>query len=188
MSTGPKYYSTVAPEGYYEGLAERVRANLLPALDPFLSKSRRALELASGNGSHAKLYTETYPELELQPTEADEYLCGECNLTNDGNAGVAKAIVLDVMEDGYWHELEQAASASKYDLVLANNCFHMIPCAWTQAQNNPKSSLAYEPNASSSRRRANLQAPALAHCTKCTYCRVWTIQVSARSAPGRELL
>ncbi|KAK4057086.1 hypothetical protein OIO90_001986 [Microbotryomycetes sp. JL221] len=133
--SGPKYPSTVAPQGYYDGLAERIRQNLLPGLQPFLSEAHNVLELGSGTGVHAALYVQDNSNLNsLQPTEADEYLVGQCRQNAQSSSEQATGptirdpVVLDVLDEQNWVALkDKTTHTDRYDLVLINNCLHMIP-------------------------------------------------------------
>ncbi|KAK4052380.1 hypothetical protein OIV83_002182 [Microbotryomycetes sp. JL201] len=141
MSQGPKYPSTVAPEGYYDGLIDRVRSNLMPTLQPYLERATHVLELGSGTGIHAGVYAEAFDNIQsLQPTEADAFLVGQCRdnagpvnerLTVKSSQPTTKLLhaqVLDVLEDPDWRNLaKHLPSRSKWDTVLINNCLHMIP-------------------------------------------------------------
>ncbi|KAK4336323.1 hypothetical protein RTBOTA2_005100 [Rhodotorula toruloides] len=141
---GPRFPSTLAPDAYYEGLLDRLQTALLPTLDPFfsslssLSSSSSShplvLELASGNGTHATLFTRSYPSLSIQPTECDSFGVKRINETvaRDGAERVRRAIRVDVMSDGDWEGLgrrlrEEEGEGKRYDLVFGSNFLHMVP-------------------------------------------------------------
>ncbi|KAM0790698.1 hypothetical protein ACM66B_004556 [Microbotryomycetes sp. NB124-2] len=142
MSQGPKYASTVAPPGYYDGLVDRIRTNLIPALKPYLEQATHVLELGSGTGVHAGVYVQDFDNIKsLQPTEADDILVNECrNTAKQTNECLVTetsiqrprlldARVLDVLQDEDWQDLARnlPSDGSQWDTVLINNCLHMIP-------------------------------------------------------------
>lgn len=87
------------------------------------------LELASGTGVHAKLYSEQFPVLTFQPTEADAYMVAQCNDGTSETDKVSWCRKLDVLEEEDWKGIEDIAEKEgKFDLVLMSNALHMIPC------------------------------------------------------------
>ncbi|GAA5942833.1 hypothetical protein JCM10213_002965 [Rhodosporidiobolus nylandii] len=144
-SLQPKHPSTLAPVAYYDGLVDRLTTALLPVLEPYFTEptTHRVLELASGNGTHAALYAQTWPAVVLQPTECDEYGCAEVDRTAREKSvqkaagekgGVRKAVLLDVLEDDGWRAVEEAlekeessGAKGRYDLVVGSNFLHMVP-------------------------------------------------------------
>ncbi|BGP34171.1 hypothetical protein JCM10296v2_005986 [Rhodotorula toruloides] len=135
---GPRFPSTLAPDAYYDGLVDRVQTALLPTLDRFFSSlpssSPLVLELASGNGTHATLFTRTYPSLSIQPTECDSFGVKRINETvsRERAERVRGAVRLDVMSDGDWEGLgrrlgEEEGEGKRYDLVFGSNFLHMVP-------------------------------------------------------------
>ncbi|GAA5859547.1 hypothetical protein JCM8547_006871 [Rhodosporidiobolus lusitaniae] len=163
-----KYPSTLSSlaGNYYNGLTDRLKTNLLPVLEPYVlaasssssSSSPLILELASGNGTHAALYAKTWPGVTVQPTECDAVMCGEVDATvkregveeKEGEGGVRKAVVLDVVEEEGWEEVRRALRSRRkgkgkgkgkgkegeeeegeekeaFDLVLGSNFLHMVP-------------------------------------------------------------
>ncbi|BGO93731.1 hypothetical protein NBRC10512_006612 [Rhodotorula toruloides] len=135
----PRFPSTLAPDAYYEGLVDRLRTALLPTLDPFFSSlysssSPLVLELASGNGTHAALFTRTYPSLSIQPTECDSFGVKRIDQTvaREGAERVRAAVKVDVMSEGDWEGLgrklrEEEGEGKRYDLVFGSNFLHMVP-------------------------------------------------------------
>ncbi|TNY22904.1 hypothetical protein DMC30DRAFT_414644 [Rhodotorula diobovata] len=137
---GPRFPSTLAPPQYYEGLAERFSASVLPTLSPFFAAlprpGARALELASGNGTHVALYAQTHPGIEWQPSECDDFGCRAVDETvrREGIENVVQeAVRVDVIEGEGWEALRRRLDGESddvkeaFDLVLGNNFIHMIP-------------------------------------------------------------
>ncbi|BGP42055.1 hypothetical protein JCM10450v2_006141 [Rhodotorula kratochvilovae] len=134
----PRFPSTLAPPAYYDGLVERFSHAVLPPLAPYffaLPRGSRALELASGTGIHACLYARTFPQIEWQPTECDEYGCRKIDETvrEEGTEGVRDAVEVDVMQPQGWQALRErldergVEGENAYDMVLAGNVIHMLP-------------------------------------------------------------
>lgn len=80
------------------------------------------LELASGDGTHILAYAKAFPNVRFQPSECDAFGAGQLDEALSGAAGIAKAGVLDVLDEVAWGKLD-----GPFDLVLAANCFHMMP-------------------------------------------------------------
>lgn len=136
---GVKYPDTLAPQGYYEGLVDRISLNLVPVLKPYLTQTQHAdvLEISSGNGTHIAVYAKAFEGhvASWTPTEADQSMRRECDSTLNRllqgtphvRARVQPTRVLDVMDNQAWSSLQSARK--QWDIVLAHNCIHMIPCS-----------------------------------------------------------
>lgn len=140
-----KYADTLAPKGYYSGLTDRISTNLVPPIQPYLTlkEGSHVLELASGNGTHIAVYAKEVGSsvASWTPTEADAFMRRECedNLdqllqdTPQIRRRVQPTRVLDVTDVQAWHSLrsgpEGSEAVGQWDVVLAHNCIHMIPCA-----------------------------------------------------------
>lgn len=104
------------------------------------------LELASGNGTHLAVYA-THPTCShvetWSPTEADNVMAKECDdnlscmLGSQDNERVRNKVtqtqVLDATEEHSWQQLKLPRGANDnesgtWDVVIACNCLHMIPC------------------------------------------------------------
>lgn len=136
----PKYASSLSSalghDAYYATLPARIHSALLPALAPYFSlpTTSRVLELSSGNGTHAAVYSEAFPGLDITPTEADSFGVGEirqtverANVGKRASGGVREGVVLDFGEDVGWQELEKRVEIEeKFDLVVGSNFLHMV--------------------------------------------------------------
>ncbi|TKA53703.1 hypothetical protein B0A53_03745 [Rhodotorula sp. CCFEE 5036] len=148
---GPRFPSTLAPPAYYNGLEDRLRQTLLPVLAPYFTDAQsaplRILEIASGTGSHAILFAQTYGDhiKLIQPTECDEYgreridktvaAAAAARAKQDGqdrpliaDDKIKGAKRLDVMNSQDWEAVGTSGEPhGGYNLVFGSNFLHMIP-------------------------------------------------------------
>lgn len=137
----PKYPSALSSalgyEAYYGALPDRIQVALLPALSPYFARARRVLELCSGNGTHAVVYSKVFPSLDVTPTEADQFGVREIGATveaaakqfHPGSGGVREGVVLDFAEESGWKVLEQNVGADgQFELVVGSNFLQSV--AW----------------------------------------------------------
>lgn len=136
VQLGPPY-ALLSPPSFLEltssslsGISSRNVAFLLPVLAPFFSlpTTHRVLELASGEGVHVAAYAKAFPQLEFQPTEADAFGVQVIDTTveESGVRNVAKAQVLDVLEEDDWKALD-VESKGGFDMAVGANFLHMVP-------------------------------------------------------------
>lgn len=77
---------------------------------------------------HVAAYAKAFPDLELQPTEADEFgvLEIEATVKESGVENVAPARVLDIFEKEDWSALD-VETKGRFDVVVGANFLHMVP-------------------------------------------------------------
>jgi len=77
--------------------AERNKEPILQVIAPVLSQTRRVLEIGSGTGTHALLFSARMPHLKWQPTDTAEYLAAlRERLQRDGGTNLLPVVELDV--------------------------------------------------------------------------------------------
>ncbi|PWN53673.1 hypothetical protein IE53DRAFT_125566 [Violaceomyces palustris] len=139
------------------GSAERNSGPIAEAITPYLSqlassRSSRAgarkplvLEIASGFGQQISKIAERNPEVELQPTEADDYLAEKIDEQCSSLKNVRPAKLLEATSQGYWSAAIQDAafaidkassdpsSKDVFDAILICNLTHVSPFDVTEA-------------------------------------------------------
>ncbi|KAL8278518.1 hypothetical protein RQP46_009010 [Phenoliferia psychrophenolica] len=121
-----RYPSTCSPPG----AASHNISVIIPALTPLLTAptTTRVFEIASGDGTHAAAYAKAFPDVLFHPSECDEFGQEQLYASLKGVENVAEPMVLDVMDQDEWYELEDGVGGGgQFDVVLASNCLHMMP-------------------------------------------------------------
>jgi hypothetical protein len=107
----------------YAPAAERNLRPITQVLEPWLPKSGRVLEIASGSGQHIVHWAETFPHLEWVPSDADEAALRSilAYRADAGHPNLAEPINLNV------HEANWPIRAA--DMVICLNMIHIAN--WT---------------------------------------------------------
>ena len=105
--------------------AERNKEPILQVIAPVLSQTRRVLEIGSGTGTHALLFSSRMPHLTWQPTDTGEYLpVLRERLKRDGGANLLPVIELDVRNHPWQVE--------SVDAIYSANTLHIM--SWSCVQ------------------------------------------------------
>jgi cyclopropane fatty-acyl-phospholipid synthase-like methyltransferase len=105
--------------------AERNKEPILQIIAPVLSQTRRVLEIGSGTGTHALLFSARLPHLTWQPTDTGEYLpVLRERLKREGGANLLPAIELDVRNHPW--PVEQV------DAIYSANTLHIM--SWSSVR------------------------------------------------------
>src|SRR5260221_10071965 len=101
--------------------ADRNRQPILAVLQEILAPDARVLEIASGTGQHAALFTERMPSWIWQPTDASSGALEsiEAYRAESTSPGFLAPLRLDT-RDSEW-------PAGPYDAVLSANLIHIAP-------------------------------------------------------------
>ena len=110
----------------YAPAAARNRDAILATLGPYLPKTGRVLEIASGSGEHTMHIAAAHPGLAFQPSDPDPDARASINAWTRhlGLANVAPAIALDMIQG--------VDPSLRADVVICINMIHIAP--WSAAQ------------------------------------------------------
>lgn len=99
--------------------AERNKQPILQIIAPVLSQTRRVLEIGSGTGTHALLFSSRLPHLLWQPTDTGEYFSAlRERLGREGGTNLLPAVELDVRNHPW--PVQQA------DAIYSANTLHIM--------------------------------------------------------------
>ena len=99
--------------------AERNKEPILAVLAPVLSQTQRVLEIGSGTGTHALLFTARLPQLSWQPSDIGEYLPAlRERLRREGGANLLPVVELDVRRHPW--------PVGEVDAVYSANTLHIM--------------------------------------------------------------
>ena len=106
---------------------ERNRDPILHAFKTFFPTTGKALELASGSGSHVSYFASHFPGLWFQPSDRDVrvFEAIKANRARAGIETVADPVRIDLMEPDTWPE----GKDQLFDVIFAINVFHLAPVA-----------------------------------------------------------
>jgi cyclopropane fatty-acyl-phospholipid synthase-like methyltransferase len=107
--------------------AERNREPIFMALNPFLPKDARVLEIASGTGQHAVYIGGQRPDIHWQPSDRDEMSLRSIQEWIDGSSvkNVSRPIEVDVLV--VKNELIAEIPGDSLDAVVSINMIHIAP-------------------------------------------------------------
>jgi cyclopropane fatty-acyl-phospholipid synthase-like methyltransferase len=99
--------------------AERNKEPILQVIAPVLSQTRRVLEIGSGTGTHALLFSSRMPHLTWQPTDTGEYLPAlRERLQREGGTNLLPVVALDVRNHPW--------PVEKVDAIYSANTLHIM--------------------------------------------------------------
>jgi len=105
--------------------AERNKEPILQVIAPVLSQTRRVLEIGSGTGTHALLFSSRMPHLTWQPTDTGEYLPAlRERLQREGGSNLLPVMELDVRNHPW--------PVEGVDAIYSANTLHIM--SWSSVQ------------------------------------------------------
>jgi SAM-dependent methyltransferase len=105
--------------------AERNKEPILQILAPVLSQTRRVLEIGSGTGTHALLFSSRMPHLTWQPTDTGDYVPAlRERLQREGGPNLLPLVELDVREHPW--------PVQTVDAIYTANTLHIM--SWNSVE------------------------------------------------------
>jgi cyclopropane fatty-acyl-phospholipid synthase-like methyltransferase len=99
--------------------AERNKEPILQVVAPVLSQTHRVLEIGSGTGAHALLFSARLPHLSWQPSDTGDYLPAlRERLRREGGANLLLVVELDVRRHPW--------PVSEVDAIYSANTLHIM--------------------------------------------------------------
>lgn len=119
---------THTSEQQHSPAAQRNGAPILAELLKLLPVQGRALEIASGTGQHAALFSNALPEWLWQPSDAQPDGFGSIAVwcREAGAANVLEPLVVDVLTPAW---TDGTAAAGPWDAIYCANMLHISPSA-----------------------------------------------------------
>ena len=99
--------------------AERNKEPILQVVAPVLSQTQRVLEIGSGTGTHALLFSARLPHLSWQPSDIGEYLPAlRERLRREGGPNLLPAVEIDVRRHPW--------PVEEVDAIYSANTLHIM--------------------------------------------------------------
>jgi len=99
--------------------SERNKEPILQVVAPVLSQTQRVLEIGSGTGTHALLFSARLPHLSWQPSDIGEYLPAlRERLRREGGANLLPVVELDVRRHPW--------PVQEVDAIYSANTLHIM--------------------------------------------------------------